>query len=426
MRILIVLHQFYPEFSGGTERVGLNLAQAAQRAGHFVRILACSVHGSADGVSFESTLTHANDMVFGRIPVTLLPRNLMPASADFSLDVATELVEPIANWMRSERFDIVHVMHSMRMSTAILAAQHAGIPYVMTMTDFFPACSRINLVNLDNAVCSGPQEGSRCARDCLTAPWSENALMNRHTTGLSILKGASARLVPSEYVAARYRSAFPTVDFQVIAHGVDMLALLAGTSRSPRRAVESATLTLGYIGSIIPQKGLMMLLTAMSLVPDLPIKLLVAGGFYGAASFKSEVLSLSGQDRRIEFLGQIEATKVCQVIERLDLLCLPSQVPETFSLVLHEACALGVPALVSDLGAPASHVSHFGGGKVLPAKLAQAWADAIAEVYSHPDLLEKWGSELPLPLRVEEEAFFYDSLYRAAAAPLPLPTAGTA
>ena len=45
MRILIVLHQFFPEFSGGTERVALNLARTAQRAGHHVRVLACAAPG---------------------------------------------------------------------------------------------------------------------------------------------------------------------------------------------------------------------------------------------------------------------------------------------------------------------------------------------------------------------------------------------
>jgi len=37
MRILIVLHQFYPEFSGEPERFPLNRAKPAQRAGTLLR-----------------------------------------------------------------------------------------------------------------------------------------------------------------------------------------------------------------------------------------------------------------------------------------------------------------------------------------------------------------------------------------------------
>ena len=40
MRILLIVHQFFPEFGGGTERVALQLARMAQRAGHHVHVLA--------------------------------------------------------------------------------------------------------------------------------------------------------------------------------------------------------------------------------------------------------------------------------------------------------------------------------------------------------------------------------------------------
>ena len=39
MRILFVVHQFMPDFSGGTERVTLNLARAAQADGNRVEVL---------------------------------------------------------------------------------------------------------------------------------------------------------------------------------------------------------------------------------------------------------------------------------------------------------------------------------------------------------------------------------------------------
>ena len=41
-----------------------------------------------------------------------------------------------------------------------------------------------------------------------------------------------------------------------------------------------------------------------------------------------------------------------------------------------------------------------------------AWAAAIAELVERPQLVEAWRRELALPLRIEEESFFYESLYR--------------
>jgi glycosyltransferase involved in cell wall biosynthesis len=98
----------------------------------------------------------------------------------------------------------------------------------------------------------------------------------------------------------------------------------------------------------------------------------------------------------------------------LDLLCLPSQVPESFSLVVHEAAALGVPALVSHLGAPAQAIARTGAGQVIEAADEAAWAAALQACADTPARIDAWRRALPLPQRIEEEAFLYEGLYRQA------------
>lgn len=412
MRILIILHQFYPEFSGGTERVSLNLAHAAQRAGHYVHVLACSVNADHAAELKCEHLAGANNTVYQGIPVTLLPRGLLPASADFSLEAEQSLVEPIANWMTQQEFDVCHAIHPMRMSTAILAAQHCKLPIILTLTDFFLPCPRINFINLDNHICSGPELGERCVQSCLTAEWSRDTLMDRYGYAKEILASASIRVVPSEFVAQRYRTAFPDCSFRIIPHGIDLLALNADDGVEFNQKKNGNKLTLGYVGAILPQKGLDILLRAFSMIDSPDIELKIIGGFYCSPGFENEILGLVKLDTRIELLGHLDPQKVFNWMRKFDLLCLPSQVPETFSLVLHEAAALGVPALASDLGAPNEQVTKNGGGQVVVASSISAWADAIQGALSDPEKIEYWQSQLPLPLRVEEEGFYYDSLYR--------------
>ena len=412
MRILIVLHQFYPEFSGGTERVSLNLAMAAQRAGHFVEILACSVNPDTTSGFASAHLAGARETVYQGVPLTLLPRALMPASADFSLDVDLSLAEKIANWIQEKRFDICHVTHVMRMSTAVLAVQRCGLPFILTLTDFFLACPRINLVDLDNRICEGPELGNKCGKSCLTAPWSRESLVSRFGHARALLSSASFRVAPSEFVADRYREAFPECEFRVIPHGIDLLALTLSQVANAAQAKAVKKLRLGYVGGIIPQKGLDVLLLALALVQSNDVELKVVGGFHGASAFHRDVLALGKADGRVEFLGHLDPTRVCEEMQQFDLLCLPSLVPETFSLALHEASALGVPALVSDLGAPSAHVAHHGGGRVLAFGDVNVWADSILQAIENPDQIKTWKARLPLPLRVEEEGFYYDSLYR--------------
>ena len=412
MRILIVLHQFYPEFAGGVERVALNLARSAQRAGHHVRVLACALHPEAcEGLS-PSALPGAFDTVHEGVPLTLLPRSLLPATADYSFDCAEDLLEPLHNWMRDMRLDALHLLHPMRMATVIQAAQQLGLPYVLTLTDFFWSCSRINLVNLSGQLCTGPAAGQQCAKNCQAPPWDADSLAQRHRLAASVLASAAACVAPSEYVAQRYRAAFEGLQVKVIPHGIDLLALLRHTPKDRRLPTVAEPLTLGFIGTIVPPKGLQVLLQALAQLPDLPLKLWVAGPLHGDDVHKSQILRLAEADARVEMLGPLDAAEVGALLGTLDLLCLPSLVPESFSLVLREAAALGVPALVSQLGAPADFMADTSAGQALPAGDVAAWAQALAQAQRQPEQLAAWRAALPLPLRVEEEAFLYEALYR--------------
>lgn len=417
MRIVFVLHQFYPEFSGGTERVVLNLARCAQRAGHYVHVLACTMRDPAPAGKSSGALIGAHHEVYEGVPVTLIPRSLLPASGDLGFDVAPAVVEQLRDWMRAERFELVHVFHTLRMASALLAAQQCGLPYVVTLTDFFVGCYRINAINAKGQPCIGPEEGRGCVRDCMVPEWTEPALQQRHQLAKALLQGAVERVVPSEYVAEFFRAAFPGLSLRVIPHGVDFLALMGagqGHASTDDRQEPDAPITLGYLGSIVLQKGLHVLLQALQRVPSSRLRLRVAGGFYGDPVHQQEIRNLIAADSRVEWLGQVQPGEVAAVLGGVDLLCLPSIVPESFSLVLHEAAALGVPSLVSDLGAPRAKIEAHGGGRSVAAGDVNAWAQALTEIVEAPDTLGSWRSGMRLPYRVEEEAFFYESLYRQA------------
>ncbi|MCL2336167.1 MAG: glycosyltransferase [Firmicutes bacterium] len=412
MRILFILHQFYPEFSGGTERATLNLARCAQHAGHYVRVLASTIEPVACGGQTSTEFDGALEIIYQGVPVLLLPRTLLPVTADFSFEVNLSLAERLADWINFERFDVAHVSHLMRMSTTLLAVQRCGLPYVIMLTDFFSACFRINLINALNKQCLGPNAGAQCARDCFVAPWTLDSLTGRYQQAKNLLTAAGARICPSNYVAERFRRFFPDLDFIVIPHGIDLLAVTANTQLNKGVQKSVSDLTFGFIGAIISQKGLDTLVRAFAQISEQRVKLLVVGGFYGDPVYSRDILRLIEADSRIELMGQVSPQKVFELIRKIDVLCLPSRVPETYSMVLHEAAAIGVPALVSDIGASAEHVSKHGCGRVLPVDDVIAWAGAITEIIEQPEILSEWSSNLSVPLRIEEEAFFYESLYR--------------
>ena len=65
MRILLVVHQFFPEFAGGTEVLTRSVAHSLARRGHEISILAASPTSEApsdesrhDTYNFEGLLVH--------------------------------------------------------------------------------------------------------------------------------------------------------------------------------------------------------------------------------------------------------------------------------------------------------------------------------------------------------------------------------
>lgn len=410
MRILYTVHQFYPEFGSGTERVTLNLARMAQRAGHHVQVLGCMLDRSRHRGVAVPELGGALTYIADGIPVTMLDRASLPAGAETELAVSVAVRDQIEAWMRAKRFDVMHLMHPMRTASAIAAAQRIGLPLVVTLTDHFAACLRINLIDLDGRPCDGPEGGRACARKCPLPAWSEAALRARYEQSAAVLDYANSRVVPSLHVAKRYRAAFPDLQFDVIAHGIDLLALGA----APPAPAEPRPLTLGFVGSLVSAKGLHVLLQALARLPGLPLRLKVAGGFHGDTVYQDELRALAAADARVELFGMLDSAAVATLMRGLDLLCLPSQVPESFSLAVHEAAALGLPALVGHLGAPAEAIARSGAGQVVQAGDVAAWTAAIQACAKDPQRLAAWRRALPLPMRIEEEAFLYEGLYRQA------------
>lgn len=411
MRILFILHQFFPEFGGGTERVALNLARMAQRAGHHVHVLAGTVDPAlCGGTVVDAPVAGCLRATREGLPVTFIPRSLLPATADIGFGVDNALADRLAAWMDAERFDVAHVLHTMRMSSAVLAAQRCGLPYMVTLTDFFLPCSQIYLVTTKQQLCAGPEGGDKCARDCSVPPWTADAFHGRYEQSKSILEAAAERVVPSGYVARGFQAAYPGLPVRVVPHGLDMVSLSGGANHPAR--TWDGELRLAYAGAILHQKGLHVLLQALALLPGRRLSLRAMGGFWGDTGYHQEIRAMAKADPRVQLTGELPAREVFAQLSQSDLFCLPSLMPEPFSLVHIESAAAGIPALVSNRGAPADRVAKSKAGIAVDAESPQAWAQAIASVLDRPGLLQEWRRGLELPFRVEEEAFFYESLWR--------------
>lgn len=99
----------------------------------------------------------------------------------------------------------------------------------------------------------------------------------------------------------------------------------------------------------------------------------------GDGPYLAELQALLADCPHVVFAGRLERRALAEVYSSSHLLVFPSTT-DTFGLVVHEAQACGLPALVADQGGPQEIVIHGQTGFVLPANDAAAWAAQIDHV----------------------------------------------
>ena len=123
---------------------------------------------------------------------------------------------------------------------------------------------------------------------------------------------------------------------QVLAHGVDVAA-------RAQRPQPSGTLRVGFLGNLTDRKGGYIIAEAAQRLRGKPVRIEVFGGVSDALRSPAEAagLVLRGNYRRDELPA---------LLDRTDLVVIPSIWDESFCLTVSEAQALGVPALASAAG----------------------------------------------------------------------------
>jgi glycosyltransferase involved in cell wall biosynthesis len=104
-----------------------------------------------------------------------------------------------------------------------------------------------------------------------------------------------------------------------------------------------------FIGRQNREKGLDILLNALSLIPNEKVQLHLFGKVYPGL-FENEVSDLRSKGYHIHQHGEMSHPVMLEELKKMDLLCLPTPGKEMAPLVIKEAFAFGIPVIGSDLG----------------------------------------------------------------------------
>ena len=130
--------------------------------------------------------------------------------------------------------------------------------------------------------------------------------------------------------------------------GIDFDEFFAKDKSEAKASFGFKNFVIGYAGRFVEEKGLSVLLAAMSHLKDLPLTLVLAGRGPYKNQLDSEIQSL-GLSENVKFVEGLTHEQMPRLMNALDLFILPSLARkhwrEQFGHVLIEAMACGVPCI---------------------------------------------------------------------------------
>jgi len=391
--VLLVAHGFPPHAVGGVEQHAGGLARALAAAGHEVhvytrggegRVGALSSTTDADGVSVTRVAYRFEDVtdLGGLYRSPLLDR----VFADFLA--------------QHGRFDVAHVHHLTGLSLGVLdALRAASVRTVMTLHDYWTMCPRGQMWHRRGEPCARVEPG-RCA-DCLAVPFGHllghdgaAAVARLHADALATLRAVDALVVPSPHVLPPFGAlGLDAARVHVVENAVDV-ERLASVPPLPSRPPKHP-LRIGYLGTLIPSKGLDVLVDAVQRLPPAVATLDVFGNavpYHGDEGFLTRVFARLRPEDHVRYHGPYDLVDLPDILARLHCVVAPALWAEAFGLTVREALAAGRPALVSRIGGLADAVRDGVDGFTFAPGDRDGLARALLRLVEEADLAARLGA----------------------------------
>ncbi|HSM58164.1 MAG TPA: glycosyltransferase family 4 protein [Candidatus Sulfomarinibacteraceae bacterium] len=424
MRILHLVHQYIPEYVGGTELYTQTLARyQVSRQGHRAAIFYPSEQEPHDG----SVISASDECGVHVHAAPVGPRSRAQVFLDSfgQRTIATSLQRVLD----AEQPDVVHVQHLMGLPLSLLTQLKAmRIPIVITLHDYwFPCANGQLLTNYDNQVCDGPRWWLNCARCALARAgvgdrrWLTPAVAPLFAYRSSRLRRWLAQadrvIAPTHFVRDTYdRLNMPTENVVVVPHGIEVPAhvLEAEAATLPH---QPGRLHIVYVGSLAWQKGLHVLVEAVNHLPPEAVRLTIYGDL---DNFPDYVHSLQAQVEHpgITFPGRITRDDFWpMLLQEVDVAVLPTLWYEASPLTIQEMFAARVPLVASNIGALPEKIRHGVDGVLFPPGDAAALRDVLQRLLDTPQQLRRLQANIRPTRLMDEHVEDVQAIYEALLQP---------
>jgi len=362
LRIAHVISGYLPHETSGTQIHVRDLCEGLRDRGHRVEVftrLAGDEHGE-----FEISRDE-----WEGVRVTRITNNFADVDRFELLYTHPAIDARFDEFLAEARPDLVHVHHLSCLSTSMIeVARRRGVAVLMTFHDYWMVCLRGQRIRPEDLGVCETLDRTRCL-SCLNRLWPHllplggpRSLLERLLGRPPSLRKLAAweahirRMVASCQAltapARFHRDRFIDwgVEAERLFHAPNGFACaeLGGEPRG-RKPVRH----IGFIGGVIPSKGVHVLCEAFNRLGRRDLVLHVHGeapSFHGDTGYLDRLRRLVRPELDVRFHGRYEHRDLPALLAGLDVLVVPSLWWENSPLTPREGALAGLPVVVSQLG----------------------------------------------------------------------------
>ena len=397
MKILLVVHTFLPKYLGGTEVCTYELAKQYTKLGHEV-IVFCT-----DPLSNEDKLRMVTSHYQG-IKIYTILKDITKYKEFSETYYDIKVIKPFKKIVKNFKPDIIHYHHLMHLSTEIVDyAKKNKIPQIVTLHDFFFQCITHQRITTTGNLCKNPSINrcSHCLSDLLNAGPIINTtfnfktfisskrkqeylttvfkkiyhringkmlynlnstkykkmVINRNNIFKKTLTEMDLVIFPTKFLSNEFIKWHSSLNNTLLSYdGINTNAFKKFKRKS------SKILRFGYIGSIIPTKGLDMILKAWPKLIKGNYNLKIYGNLETDKKYANTILQLSKKLKNIKFCGTFPPDKISEIYSNIDILLVPSRWFENAPLVVRNALHTKTPVIAVNIGSNPELIKNYKNG----------------------------------------------------------------
>ncbi|MDX9913043.1 MAG: glycosyltransferase [Candidatus Moranbacteria bacterium] len=451
MKILFVIHQYWPKYQSGSENYTHYIAKAMADNGHDVFVLAVE-----PGSNKDYFIERNNDDAMHIIKI----HKSLKAFSNFDWNYRDLEYEKIFKEILNEiNPEIVHIQHLMYASLGITKIiKEREIPIIYTLHDLWLECLKITKLDHENKVCNNWNK-EKCL-DC----YNTNHLaiknkylskianfLNNNLKGTIIHKFILSVVRKNKYFFKTGNNGINPVEerFEKMIEMTKDVDLFISPSKFLREEFikwgiaedkilysrngmnilnqdilnkdkfiekkEDGLFNFVFTSQVREHKGIDVLLDAFKILEKNNFnkaKLFIFGGYdkgsiYGR-KFKKRIFSL----RNVKYRGSFKNSDINSILKDADYLILPSIWPENAPLVIDEAYLNNVPCIVSNIGGMAERVDNDVNGLHFKVGDANDLVEKIKYVIDNPQLREEFISKIPHVKTIDENVLELIEIYK--------------